>query len=175
MPRFFPRKFFGTSLLRPELNFRALRSLQHFWRLIRLQSGFFVNELYDTPSRNFPNPIAPEFNRCETIVRPIINHSQMSSTFKNALSCAYITFRFPSKNSSDSFQISIFLSRVVIHWIHETFGSYYCSSVNVDNTPTKNAENSLPVHLTFNPFQVRILAKYLVIDLNQIDFANLRE
>lgn len=120
---------------------------------------------YDTLSRDFPNPIAPEFNRRDTIIRPIVNHSQMSSTFKNALLCAYITFRFPSKNSPDSFQISIFLSHVVTHWIHETFGSYYCSSVNVDSTPTKNAKKSSSFHLIFNPFQVHTLAKYLAIDL----------
>ena len=31
------------------------------------------------------------------------------------------------------------------------------------------------IHLTLNPFQVRILAKYLAITLDQIDFADLRD
>ena len=31
------------------------------------------------------------------------------------------------------------------------------------------------VHLTLNPFQVRTLAKYLVVAISQIDFADLRD
>ncbi|MBO4779103.1 MAG: hypothetical protein J5497_00540 [Selenomonadaceae bacterium] len=34
-------------------------------------------------------------------------------------------------------------------------------------------EKNMSVHLTFNPFQVRILAKYLSIALTQIDFSDL--
>lgn len=36
-------------------------------------------------------------------------------------------------------------------------------------------EKNTSVHLTFNPFQVRILAKYLSIALTQIDFSNLSD
>ena len=38
----------------------------------------------------------------------------------------------------------------------------------------ENAEKSSSVHLTFNPFQVRTLAKYLAVALTQIDFADMK-
>ena len=39
----------------------------------------------------------------------------------------------------------------------------------------EDAQKSSSIHLTLNPFQVRILAKYLAITLDQIDFADLRD
>ena len=39
----------------------------------------------------------------------------------------------------------------------------------------EDAQKSSSIHLTLNPFQVRILAKYLSVALNQIDFADLRD
>ena len=39
----------------------------------------------------------------------------------------------------------------------------------------EDVQKSSSVHLTFNPFQVRILAKYLSVALEQIDFADLRD
>ena len=39
----------------------------------------------------------------------------------------------------------------------------------------EDAQKSSSIHLTLNPFQVRILAKYLAIALNQIDFTDLRD
>lgn len=36
-------------------------------------------------------------------------------------------------------------------------------------------EKNTSVHLTLNPFQVRVLAKYLSIALTQIDFSDLAE
>ena len=39
----------------------------------------------------------------------------------------------------------------------------------------EDVQKSSSVHLTFNPFQVRILAKYMSVALNQIDFADLRD
>ena len=39
----------------------------------------------------------------------------------------------------------------------------------------EDTEKSSSIHLTLNPFQVRILAKYLSVALNQIDFADLRD
>lgn len=39
----------------------------------------------------------------------------------------------------------------------------------------ENSEKSSSVHLTFNPFQVRTLAKYLAVAISQIDFADLRD
>ena len=39
----------------------------------------------------------------------------------------------------------------------------------------EDAEKSSAIHLTLNPFQVRTLAKYLSVALNQIDFADLRD
>ena len=37
----------------------------------------------------------------------------------------------------------------------------------------EDAQKSSSIHLTLNPFQVRILAKYLSVALEQIDFADL--
>ena len=37
----------------------------------------------------------------------------------------------------------------------------------------ENKEKNTSVHLTLNPFQVRVLAKYLSIALTQIDFSGL--
>lgn len=37
----------------------------------------------------------------------------------------------------------------------------------------ENAGKSSSIHLTFNPFQVRTLAKYLPVAISQIDFADL--
>ena len=39
----------------------------------------------------------------------------------------------------------------------------------------EDTEKSSSIHLTFNPFQVRILAKYLSVALEQIDFSDLRD
>jgi len=39
----------------------------------------------------------------------------------------------------------------------------------------EDTEKSSSIHLTLNPFQVRILAKYLSVALDQIDFADLRD
>ena len=39
----------------------------------------------------------------------------------------------------------------------------------------EDVQKSSSVHLTFNPFQVRILAKYLSVALEQINFADLRD
>ena len=39
----------------------------------------------------------------------------------------------------------------------------------------EDTEKRSSIHLTFNPFQVRILAKYLSVALEQIDFADLRD
>ena len=39
----------------------------------------------------------------------------------------------------------------------------------------EDAEKSSAIHLTFNPFQVRTLAKYLAVAISQIDFADLRD
>ena len=39
----------------------------------------------------------------------------------------------------------------------------------------ENAGKSSSIHLTFNPFQVRTLAKYLPVAISQIDFADLRD
>ena len=37
----------------------------------------------------------------------------------------------------------------------------------------EDTEKSSSIHLTLNPFQVRILAKYLAVALDQINFADL--
>ena len=39
----------------------------------------------------------------------------------------------------------------------------------------EDTEKSSSIHLTLNPFQVRILAKYLSVALEQINFADLRD
>ena len=39
----------------------------------------------------------------------------------------------------------------------------------------EDTEKSSSIHLTLNPFQVRILAKYLTVALDQINFAVLRD
>ena len=39
----------------------------------------------------------------------------------------------------------------------------------------EDTEKSSSIHLTLNPFQVRILAKYLTVALDQINFADLRD
>ena len=39
----------------------------------------------------------------------------------------------------------------------------------------EDTQKSSSVHLTLNPFQVRILAKYLSVAISQIDFADLRD
>ena len=39
----------------------------------------------------------------------------------------------------------------------------------------EDAQKSSSIHLTLNPFQVRILAKYLSVAIDQIDFADLRD
>ena len=39
----------------------------------------------------------------------------------------------------------------------------------------EDTQKSSSIHLTLNPFQVRILAKYLSVALEQIDFADLRD
>ena len=39
----------------------------------------------------------------------------------------------------------------------------------------EDTEKSSSIHLTLNPFQVRILAKYLSVAIDQIDFADLRD
>ena len=39
----------------------------------------------------------------------------------------------------------------------------------------EDTEKSSSIHLTLNPFQVRILAKYLSVALDQINFADLRD
>ena len=39
----------------------------------------------------------------------------------------------------------------------------------------ENAKKSSSVHLTLNPFQIRSLAKYLALALEQINFADLRD
>ena len=39
----------------------------------------------------------------------------------------------------------------------------------------EDVQKSSSVHLTFNPFQVRILAKYLSVAIDQIDFTDLRD
>ena len=39
----------------------------------------------------------------------------------------------------------------------------------------EDTEKSSSIHLTLNPFQVRTLAKYLSVALDQIDFADLRD
>ena len=39
----------------------------------------------------------------------------------------------------------------------------------------EDAQKSSSIHLTLNPFQVHILAKYLSVALEQIDFADLRD
>ena len=39
----------------------------------------------------------------------------------------------------------------------------------------EDTEKRSSIHLTLNPFQVRILAKYLSVALEQIDFADLRD
>ena len=46
---------------------------------------------------------------------------------------------------------------------------------NVVYLTLEDAEKSSSIHLTFNPFQVRTLAKYLSVALTQIDFADLRD
>ena len=46
---------------------------------------------------------------------------------------------------------------------------------NVVYLALEDAEKSSAIHLTFNPFQVRTLAKYLSVALTQIDFADLRD
>lgn len=46
---------------------------------------------------------------------------------------------------------------------------------NVVYLALEDAEKSSAIHLTLNPFQVRTLAKYLSVALNQIDFADLRD
>ena len=39
----------------------------------------------------------------------------------------------------------------------------------------EDTEKSSSIHLTLNPFQVRILAKYLSVAIDQINFADLRD
>ena len=46
---------------------------------------------------------------------------------------------------------------------------------NVVYLALEDTEKSSSIHLTLNPFQVRILAKYLSVALTQIDFADLRD
>lgn len=48
-------------------------------------------------------------------------------------------------------------------------------SDNVVFLALADKEKTTSVHLTFNPFQVRILAKYLSIALTQINFSDLME
>ena len=45
---------------------------------------------------------------------------------------------------------------------------------NVVYLTLEDAEKSSSIHLTFNPFQVRTLAKYLSVALTQIDFADMK-
>ena len=46
---------------------------------------------------------------------------------------------------------------------------------NVVYLALEDAQKSSAIHLTFNPFQVRTLAKYLAVAISQIDFADLRD
>ena len=46
---------------------------------------------------------------------------------------------------------------------------------NVVYLALEDTEKSSSIHLTLNPFQVHILAKYLSVALDQIDFADLRD
>ena len=46
---------------------------------------------------------------------------------------------------------------------------------NVIYLALEDAQKSSSIHLTLNPFQVRILAKYLTVALDQINFADLRD
>ena len=48
-------------------------------------------------------------------------------------------------------------------------------SDNVVFLALADKEKTTSVHLTFNPFQVRILAKYLSIALSQMEFSGLAE
>ena len=46
---------------------------------------------------------------------------------------------------------------------------------NVVYLALEDAQKSSAIHLTLNPFQVRTLAKYLSVALDQINFADLRD
>lgn len=58
---------------------------------------------------------------------------------------------------------------------YKDIDSTICIDDHVVYLALENSEKSSSVHLTLNPFQVRILAKYLSVALNQIDFADLRD